>query len=102
MNGLSDLSGLDGLTSLGPEGMRILWCDELTGLGGVDNLTLIDGDLTVVGNPQLPFCEICPLLEQLDEPPSSLIVSDNLDDECGSGDAGILDCGEPDGGPDAG
>jgi len=102
MDGLSDISGLDGLTTLGPEGMRILWCDELTSLGGLDSLTQIDGDLAAIGNTQLPFCEVCTLLEQLDEPPTTVTVSGNLDDECGAGDAGILDCGEPDGGPDAG
>jgi hypothetical protein len=49
--------------------------------------------LRVYDNVSLPDCAVCDLLEQLDEWPDTILVTNNLDDECTPVPAG---CEEPD------
>jgi len=83
---LTDLDGLDGITSL--ERLRITGNATLTNLDGLSGLTYIgegtsaSKGLDVRGNPALPDCEICDLLEQLTTGDVMVDVGDNLDDTC--------------------
>ena len=91
---LTNLDGLDGITSVGAD-LRIYDNDTLTDLDGLSALTSVGEDLGIFYNDILPDCEVCDLLDQLTSGPSAIYVHDNLDDSCTPVPANCL-------GPDAG
>ncbi len=57
----------------------------LTNLDILGGLTSVGGALVIQENPALPYCAICPLLQQLTAAPQSTTFSGNLQDSCWDG-----------------
>ena len=113
-NELVDL-GLDGLTEVGGY-LYVIDSAELTNISlpsltsvggtvtirdnqvlaglGLSGLSWFGGNLEVHDNPALPYCEICPLIDQLTEFDGDIQCHDNLEDECWNGS--LLCPGAPD------
>ncbi len=55
---------------------------QITNLDGFVNLLSVSENFQIKQNPQIPDCEVCELLAQLDEEPYEITVHSNLDDTC--------------------
>lgn len=64
--------------------------DNCEDFDGMYPLSTINGDLTVVANESLPYCQVCDLLDQLSGFDGDVTCHDNVSDTCWA-DAG-LDC----------
>jgi len=96
-----DLAGLEALTSVGGE-LMIIENEGLISLAGLDALSSVGGKVIVEANMLLPYCEVCDLLDRIEELAPDAGLGANLADDCGS-DAGLhCDGAPPDGGPDGG
>jgi hypothetical protein len=69
----------------------------LPDLDGLAALIFLGGSLDVTHNDDLPYCEVCELLDQLVGFAGEVICSSNLVDECWNGDAEALECPLPSG-----
>lgn len=75
-----DLTGLDGITSV--DDLEIVGNASLISLAGLQNLASVEDDLIITGNPSLPDCAVCELLDQLGGDIHPDVVEDNLSDDC--------------------
>ena len=78
------LESVDGLSSLTTveQNLTIMQNSSLTDLDGLGALITVGWDLFVGGNPDLPDCQVCELLSRLNEEPTNIDVTANLDDSC--------------------
>lgn len=86
---LASLEGLQHLTEV-PGDLDLEVHPLLTDLEDLASLERIGGRLGVRANTSLPYCTICALLAQLEEPPTQVGVDRNLDDDCGHDE--VLTC----------
>ncbi len=77
---ITTLAGLDSGISLG--GVLIIDNNQLTSLDGLSSLTSVGAHINISSNTALPDCEVCDLLDQFTTVPTTITVSDNLDDSC--------------------
>jgi hypothetical protein len=83
---LTDLNGLNGITSVGELSVREN--ESLESLDGLESLTMIQSteqySLMIDDNPILPDCEVCLFLEQIESLPEVDVINFdyNLVDEC--------------------
>jgi hypothetical protein len=92
-DGNASLTNLDGLSSLSTIGGDIEIYDNasLTSLDGLSSLSTVGGDIKIFDNENLPYCEICDLLDQLVDFTGDVNwVNHNFIDECWDGSN--LDC----------
>lgn len=78
---LQTIEGLGGVESIGGD-LEIHDNATLYSLEGLDALAAIDGDLRIFNNPNLPDCEVCRLLDRLEDWPTTVMIHSNLEDEC--------------------
>jgi hypothetical protein len=80
------ITSVDGLNNLETIEDTLTIADNggITNLDGLGSLTAINGmgDFWIWNNQNLPYCEICELMDQLVTGPGILDVSDNLEDSC--------------------
>jgi len=77
---LVTLDGLSGVASVG----RLIISDNevLLDIDGLNGLVSIEETMRVSDNDSLLDCDVCELIDQLDEQPGLFQIEDNLDDSC--------------------
>ena len=73
---MTSLTGLDNITSIG-ENLSIIGNDTLSGLTGLDNLTSIGGDISVIMNNDLSSCEAQIICNYLTSPNGTVSIYNN-------------------------
>lgn len=78
---LFNADGFDSLFRIEDE-LRIYDNGALKDIAGFSKLTYVGGVMSCTANAQLPYCELCDLLQGLEAGPSILIHAGNLEDDC--------------------
>ena len=78
------LTGLEGLESLHTidQNFEVIGNDVLISIGALKSLSIVGGAINVENNQQLPYCEICQVVEQLENEPESIDLTHNHNDAC--------------------